>query len=54
MSFVTDEFSPSFSSVRVTVTCSASTMNAETPRAVRVSRIGAREQEQRAAEATRS
>jgi hypothetical protein len=35
MSFVTDEFSPSFSSVRVIVICSVSRMNAETPRAVR-------------------
>src|SRR5438128_1711511 len=33
MSFVTDELSPSFSSVRVTRTWSASRMNAETPRA---------------------
>ena len=36
MSFVTDELSPSFSSVRVIVTCSVSTMNADTPRALRV------------------
>ena len=37
MSLVTDEFKPSFSSVRVIVTCSVSTMNADTPRALRVS-----------------
>ncbi len=36
MSFVTDELRPSFSSVRVIVTCSVSTMNADTPRALRV------------------
>jgi len=35
MSFVTDELSPSFSSVRVTSTWSLSTMNAVTPRAER-------------------
>src|SRR6266498_2894998 len=33
MSFVADELSPSFSSSRVTRTCSASRMNAEMPRA---------------------
>ena len=37
MSFVADEFRPSFSSVRVIVTCSVSRMNADTPRALRVS-----------------
>ena len=37
MSFVADEFKPSFSSVRVIVTCSVSTTNADTPRALRVS-----------------
>ena len=36
MSFVTDELRPSFSSVRVIVTCSVSRMNAETPRALLV------------------
>ena len=38
MSFVTDELRPSFSSVRVIVIWSVSTMNAEIPRAVRSSK----------------
>ena len=48
MSAVEDEFSPSFSSSRVTSTSSASRRNRRSPTRLRRSRVGAREDEERA------
>ena len=47
---VDDEFSPSFSSSRVTSTCAASSTNADTPREPALRLVGAREEQERAGE----